>query len=232
MTNHTTTAALLTDITYKPDMDELAKWLHISKDEHLVELRALALAAQNIARPKAMFRLAFIRERTEDTVTAGDSTFTSRVMAVNLRDINRVFAYSATAGTEIEAWGRSVKDILHRFWADMIQEQALHAAIQALRDHVADQYRTQKLSTMNPGSLEDWPLQQQRPLFDLLGNTKEAIGVQLLDSFLMAPTKSVSGILFEAEKDYFNCQLCPRVDCPNRRAPYDRDLYPEKYARE
>ncbi len=231
MTNHTTAATLLTDIAYKPDIDELAERLHISSDAHLAELRTLATAAQHIARPKAMVRLAFIGARTEDTVTVEDTTFASRVMAVNLSDINRVFAYSATAGTELETWGRSVTDMLHRFWADMIQEQALYAAIQALRDHVADKYQTEKLSTMNPGSLEDWPMQQQRPLFDLLGDTKEAIGVQLLDSYLMAPTKSVSGILFESEKDYFNCQLCPRSVCSNRRAPYDGDLYTEKYTR-
>ena len=230
MTNKISTTTLFKDIVYKPDIDELTKRLRITNDEHRTELRTLATAAQHIARPKAMVRLAFIGARTEDMISVEDVTFTSRVMAVNLTDINRVFAYSATAGTEIAAWGRSITDLLHRFWADMIQEQALFAAIQALRGHVVDQYQIKNLSAMNPGSLEDWPMQQQRPLFNLLGDTKEAIGVQLLDSYLMRPTKSVSGILFETEKEYFNCQLCPRPDCPNRRAPYDGDLYAQKYA--
>jgi hypothetical protein len=152
-------------------------------------------------------------------------------MVANLEGTHRVFAYSATAGTEIENWGSSIKDMVHHFWADLIQEQALRTALQTLRAHIKSQYQTEKLSSMNPGSLADWPIQQQRPLFDLLGKTHEALGVQLLDSYLMRPTKSVSGILFEAEKDYFNCQLCPRSDCPNRQAPYRSEPHLEKITR-
>lgn len=231
MTHDPSAPTLLTDIPYAPDIDELAGWLRISKEKHLAELRELAAAAGQIARPKALVRLAFIGARTEETTAVAESTFTSRVMAVNLRDVNRVFPYTATAGRELEAWGRGLPDMLARYWADTIQEQALHAALAALHEHVMAQYQIPKLSTMNPGSLEDWALPEQRPLFDLLGDTNEAIGVQLSDSYLMTPAKSVSGILFEAEKAYFNCQLCPRPECPNRRAPYDADLYAQKYAR-
>lgn len=231
MINDPHAPTLLTDIIYTPDIDELAGWLRVSKESHLAELRELAMAAGQIARPKALVRLAFIGARAEDRTVVAESTFTSRVMAVNLRDVNRVFAFAATAGRELEAWGQAIEDMLPRYWAGMIQEQALHAALQALHDYLLAQYQIEKLSMMNPGSLEDWPLPEQQPLFDLLGNTNEAIGVQMSDSYLMAPAKSVSGILFEAEKAYFNCQLCPRAECPNRRAPYDAALYAEKYAR-
>jgi len=37
------------------------------------------------------------------------------------------------------------------------------------------------------------------------------------------PLKSGSGIWFPSESHYENCMLCPRTDCPNRRAPYDAD---------
>jgi hypothetical protein len=85
------------------------------------------------------------------------------------------------------------------------------------------------LSTMNPGSLADWPLAQQRVLFALLGNTEAAIGVSLTPSLLMTPTKSVSGIAFPTEGSFASCQLCPRKACPNRRAPYDPGLKERKY---
>ncbi|MFC1959766.1 vitamin B12 dependent-methionine synthase activation domain-containing protein [Chloroflexota bacterium] len=229
MTTQSSPPTLLTDIPYEPNLDELATWLRISNDAHRAELRDLAAAAQTIARPKALYRLAFIDSRTDNAVTVAEATFTSRILTVNLTPTNRIFPYTATGGTELEAWGRSITDMLHNYWADAIQEQALHFALQALRDHVTQRYQPADLSTMNPGSLEDWPLPQQRPLFDLLGDTEVAIGVQLLDSFLMAPTKSVSGILFEAEKDYYNCQLCPRSDCPNRQAPYDSEKFEREY---
>ena len=72
---------------------------------------------------------------------------------------------------------------------------------------------------MNPGPLKDWPLGEQRQLFFLFGDVKQAIGVELTESFLMYPVKSVSGIIFPTEVNYENCQLCPRENCPGRRAP-------------
>ncbi len=45
----------------------------------------------------------------------------------------------------------------------------------------------------------------------------------------MVPTKSVSGILFPAEESFASCQLCPRENCPNRRAPYDPELFDRKF---
>jgi hypothetical protein len=82
---------------------------------------------------------------------------------------------------------------------------------------------------MAPGSLTDWPLREQRPLFALLGDTEALVGVRLTDSCLMLPNKSVSGIRFPTEKHFESCQLCPRPDCPGRRAPYDADLYDRRY---
>jgi hypothetical protein len=73
---------------------------------------------------------------------------------------------------------------------------------------------------MNPGSLKEWPLIGQRELFAILGRDYifENIGVRLSDSMLMLPSKTVSGLGFESEKDYHNCIYCPLKDCPNRRA--------------
>jgi predicted transcriptional regulator len=63
----------------------------------------------------------------------------------------------------------------------------------------------------------------------MLGDTQAAIGVELLSSLLMQPTKTVSGIVFPTEETFASCQLCPRQGCPNRRAPYDPDLFEAKY---
>ena len=76
------------------------------------------------------------------------------------------------------------------------------------------------ISSLNPGSLKEWPITGQVPLFELLGGVTEDIGVVLSDSLLMSPVKSVSGIMFQSEEAYENCQLCPRENCPGRRAPY------------
>jgi hypothetical protein len=53
--------------------------------------------------------------------------------------------------------------------------------------------------------------------------------VELTDSFLMVPNKSVSGLRFPTETSVENCQLCPREVCPGRRTPYDPKLYEQRY---
>jgi hypothetical protein len=85
---------------------------------------------------------------------------------------------------------------------------------------------------MNPGSLQDWPLREQRPLFALIGAVDTRIGVRLTDSCLMTPRKSTSGIQFPTEESFASCQLCGREVCPNRRAPYDATLFERKYSQQ
>jgi hypothetical protein len=121
--------------------------------------------------------------------------------------------------------------MLKRFWADAIKEMVMRHAHTLMEGHLMDHLRPGKLSRMSPGSLVDWPIQEQLPLFEILGNTRDTIGVHLTDSLLMIPTKSVSGIRFPTEESFESCQLCPREECPNRRAPYDPDLYEKKFSK-
>ena len=95
-------------------------------------------------------------------------------------------------------------------------------------DLIKKRYGLDKLSNMSPGSLEDWPVTEQKPLFSLFRTEKEPIGVKLTKHMLMIPRKSVSGIYFPTEVTFFSCQLCSRERCPARKAPYDRNLK-EKY---
>jgi hypothetical protein len=156
-------------------------------------------------------------------------TLKSRVLQVNLEKAHRVFPFLVTCGTELEAWSNSMDDVLKKYWSDAVKHMALGAARKALDKHLVGHYELGMTAVMNPGSLADWPIQEQAKLFAILGDTQAAIGVQLTDSFLMVPTKSVSGIRFPTEVSFKNCQLCPRDKCPGRAAPYDKDLYDRKY---
>ena len=80
---------------------------------------------------------------------------------------------------------------------------------------------------MGPGQL-DWPIEQQRELFSLLGHVKDSIGVALTESSMMVPRKSISGIIFPTEETFVTCQLCQRNKCPSRKAAFDRAVS-EKY---
>jgi hypothetical protein len=221
---------VLERIPFEPDVDALAAQVHIRRESpHLQELEDCVREAQVVAGPKAMYRVGYIESRGDDWVVISGVHFASRVLCVNLEKAHRVFVHLATCGTELQDWAGSLDDPLKRYWSDAIQQMALRTAARALSADIEERYRPGRTSTMAPGSLGEWPLSEQRPLFALLGDTVQAIGVRLSESLLMVPTKSVSGIRFPTEERFESCQLCPRIDCPGRRAPYDEGLYDRKY---
>lgn len=221
---------VLDNISFQPKLDSLMKKLRIKEGSSYVgKLERIAADAQAIAKPKAIYKVAFIESKGDDYVVAGGITLTSRVLRVNMEQAHRVFPFVATCGTELDEWSNSIDDVLQSYWADTIKEMALRVAIQALNKDLEDRFRPGRISRMNPGSLPEWPLQEQRKLFALLGNPKDAIGVGLTESLIMVPLKSVSGIWFPIKVGFASCQLCPREKCPGRSAPYDETLYDRKY---
>jgi hypothetical protein len=217
-------------IEFRLDVDSVAAQLRVDRDSpYFEELEDCVREAQAVARPKAMYRVGYIESRGDEWVSIGGIRFTSRVLSVNLEKAHRVFVYLATCGTEVENWARAQDDPLRQYWSNAIQEKALRVASRAVVADISERYQPGPTSTMAPGSLGEWPLSEQRPLFALLGDTVDAIGVRLSESLLMVPTKSVSGIRFPTEERFESCQLCPRVDCPGRRAAYDQGLYERKY---
>jgi len=224
-------SVVLERIPFRIDPEDLGKRLHLKgASPHLREALSLGEEAQRIGKPKATYRAAFIDEKGDDLVVIEGTGFRSRILRVNLDQAQRVFPYVATCGTELEEWAHEIRDTLCRFWAETIKEMALRCAHAALEKDLQDRYRPGNLSRMSPGSLADWPLQEQRPLFGLLGEAVERIGVHLNESLLMIPTKSISGIRFPTEESFESCQLCPREICPNRRAPYDSTLFERKFS--
>ncbi|MGQ9501891.1 MAG: vitamin B12 dependent-methionine synthase activation domain-containing protein [Anaerolineae bacterium] len=222
---------VLDNTPWQIDLAQLAQKLHlIGREDATRELEQLVTQALAIGRPKALYTLARVEAHMDQGVVVNGVELHSRVLRVNLEHAHRVFPFVATCGTELEAWSETVSDrILHRYWADQIKESALRSAITFMRDHLVSHYRPGHIAQMNPGSLADWPLGQQKALFRILGTAPQSIGVHLTDRMLMIPTKSVSGIVFPTETTFESCQLCPLEECPSRRAEYDPTLYSRRY---
>jgi hypothetical protein len=209
------------------DCGDLMQRLHVrSGSADAKDLAALVREAETIANPRAVYGAAFISAHEEDMVFLEDVRFDSRVLSVNLMQVERVFPFVATCGMELQEWAERIDDMIWQFWAEAIKEDALRSGISGFQNHLQERYRPGHLSTMSPGSLESWPITQQAPLFGLLGHPAE---VKLTESMLMIPSKSVSGISFPTEGNFESCQLCPRQNCPGRRAPYDETLYARAY---
>lgn len=212
---HLNTESLAAKLRIKPQS---------SLNEEFVELID---QVQKVAKPKILFKTSYVENRSEDKVTIDDVTFTSAALQMNLKGINRVFAYVATCGTEVDNLYIDPKDFVKITWLHYIKLELLKPCVPFLKKHLNTSFDIPKLSSMSPGSADAsiWPIQQQAHLFSLIGEVKTLIGVYLTESFLMAPDISVSGILFPANGAYQNCQLCQRKNCPGRSAPFSTTLW-------
>ena len=206
--------------------DDIKTRFATADEDDLLLLRGLFEKALAIARPKAIFRSCSVKSIEGDRVTIDNQTFKSAVLANNLKDIHRAFAYVVTCGTEVDDWSHEEKDDIIRLWLDMMKEMILGSVRGAFITHLRKVTGIDKFASMGPGTgnAEVWPISQQKPLFELISGVTEKTGTRLTDSFLMLPTKSVSGILYPTEVTFVTCSLCDREHCIGRHAPYDEKM--------
>ena len=221
---------LLDNIPLDIQSDQLYSFLKIKPGSKFAgEFDALLSEAAEVARPKAIYKLSFVEINEGDSVQIDGSRVDSRIVKINLNNRGRVFPFIATCGSEIERWTDGLESRIQRFWADTIQLFALAQAIDAMKHDIRERFETGLTSTMNPGSLKDWPVKGLRTIFSVIGDAYKQTGVELTDSIMMKPLKSASGLEFESAEKFYNCQLCPRSECSMRQADYNERLYQSKY---
>jgi hypothetical protein len=220
---------ILDTIPFQADLAALRQQLRLRGNGQADRVRSLAAEARAIARPKAIYRSVSVESKGDDFLVIDGVRFDSRVLRVQLGDADHIFPHIITCGEELYGWAHGIEDMLERFWADAIVTQGLRAAGRALNEHLAERYRPGKTCYISPGVFPDFPIQQQRPLFRLLGDPRAAIGVRLLKSFLMEPFRTNSGFIFSTEEDFVICELCGTETCSGRRLPFDKGLFDRKY---
>ncbi|MEN6310137.1 MAG: vitamin B12 dependent-methionine synthase activation domain-containing protein [Acidobacteriota bacterium] len=186
-----------------------------------IDLDGLLAQARSLIRLRAVAGISFTGAKTEDTVVIDGVTFRSRVLRRNLDRAQKVFPFVVTAGPDLERAASSSGDLLSQYYLEEMANVALENAAAWLAGRLGTRWGFPSLASMDPGSLEDWPITEQPKLFSLLGDTERLIGVRLTDSMLMLPRKSISGIFFPSEEGFTSCRLCERAACPGRRTPYD-----------
>jgi hypothetical protein len=222
-------AIVLEDIPVKFDAEAIGENLRIRGNaKRIARLDEMVQQARTVARPRAVFREAFVDSITDDSVIIDGVIFKSRVMTSNLKNVGRVFAYVATCGSEADEWAKNFESILEKFWADYINEFTLYKASEYLVNYIAGIFELGKPGMMNPGSLPDWPVTEQVQLFTVIGDVDRLIGVRLTKGLLLVPVKSLSGIIFPSDINYVNCMLCTKQDCKGRRAEFNEQLHREK----
>lgn len=111
-------------------------------------------------------------------------------------------------------------DIMEAYILDAIGSLTVEKAIDKIQESLRNSVLSEHLKISNrysPGYC-NWPLSDQKLLFDLIG--ENTTGIQLSDSSLMTPRKSVSGI-FGIGKNLkhheYGCQVCSNSTCIYRK---------------
>jgi hypothetical protein len=189
-----------------------------------VNLDELLALAGSLIQLRAVYEISDTGAKGEDRVEVAGVTFRSRILRRNLDQAQKVFPFIMTAGPALEAAASSSGDLLKQYYLEEMANIALENGAFWLAERLKTRYGFPTLASMDPGSLEDWPITEQPKLFSIFGDTERLVGVRLTDSMLMIPRKSISGIFFPSEEGFSSCQLCDRAACPARRTPYDQTL--------
>jgi len=205
-------------VVFSPE--EVLNSLHIPNDPESEEydiVTDLLKEAEKIARPVALWKESRV-ESVGETLCIDGVGFSDPLILEKLSSQKAVYPYVMTCGVELDDWSKHFSDPLEEFIADGIKVYALGLLSKAFRQYVKEEiFGGHIFSSLAPGSIPSWPIEGQAPLFRVLGDVREKIGVELTPDYLMLPTKSGSGILFETEEEFHYCERCPRLNCPNRR---------------
>jgi hypothetical protein len=206
------------------DLGEIKRRLHTEQCGDWPRVKTLIETAQPLIKPWATYKDSYIESKLDDAVIIDGIRLTSRVLRKQLDKVNRAFPYVISIGNQLEEKIRDCGDILDQYYLDTVGNVALSTVQKYLECKLMSKYAINGLSSMSPGSLSDWPIEEQKPLFSILGDVETAIGVTLTENFLMVPTKSISGIYFPTDLPFYNCQLCSRKNCDSRKARFDKAL--------
>jgi len=218
---------ILKNISVSLNLDIVRKRLHMKPDSDLSQVRNLVDTVQQHIEPKAIYNVCYIEEKLENSVVVGGLQLNSRVLRKNLEQVERIFPYVITLGGKLGEKQNACDDILENYYLDSIGNLALTSVRKQLEKHLQSKFSLEKMSSMAPGSLSDWPIEEQEPLFKLVGDVEASIGVKLTQSLLMMPAKSISGFYFPTEVSFYSCQLCPRERCESRKAKFNQTLVDE-----
>jgi hypothetical protein len=143
-------------------------------------------------------------------------------IGVFLRDLDKIAVFLCTAGEGLSSWSarEMQENILKGYIIDILGSEIVEAAMDKIQKQLSSEIEDSGLKITNrysPGYC-NWHLSEQHKLFSLVPDN--FCGVQLTDSALMQPIKSISGIIGIGKKaKYHNymCNLCDLDNCIYRR---------------
>ena len=209
--------------------DDLAKLLGGQKKKSLPKsirkkVRTARQKLNKLIKPSLHYRIVKPSAMDNDVVQLDETVeFSSIQLAKTLKNAEEIVCFVGTIGTGVE---NEINRLLGKqkladaYILDAMASVAVENMIDRFQDLMENRFDAEDRTVtlrFSPGYC-DWPVTQQKKLFNIF-DTKE-IDVELLDSCLMKPRKSVSGVFGITPQEsvsYNPCRDCPTRSCESRR---------------
>lgn len=212
-----------------PSLDELARYLHLEDTEHpayhYMQQRLTELTSSDL---EAVGGYALGRVDRLDlaqgviTVEGVDFGVGAQVCGY-LKEAEEAALFLCTAGALFSDEAHALNaagDFMEAYIIDAIGSMSVERAMDRIHRDLGEEQAARGLKITNrysPGYC-NWPLRDQRLLFDFVG--ENPTGIVLSESCLMHPIKSVSGIIGigqKARRRAYGCVICQNKTCIYRK---------------
>lgn len=143
-----------------------------------------------------------------------------RIINSYLDGTEQFCVFVTTAGAELDNMkneARGQGDLVKEFVLDSIGSVVAEACVTKISDELYQLSSMEHSYSYSPGYC-GWKLSEQKSLFDLLPD--KPCGIELTESCLMLPIKSVSGIIAlgsKIERKAYSCAICNNINCYKRK---------------
>jgi Methionine synthase I, cobalamin-binding domain len=140
-----------------------------------------------------------------------------------IKEATQVALFLCTAGEDFTRMTNQLNeqgDIMEAYILDAIGSLTVEKAMDKIQENLKNELHKQHLKISNrysPGYC-NWPLFDQAVLFKIIG--ENPTGIQLSDSCLMTPRKSISGIIGigkHLKHHKYGCEICSNTTCIYRK---------------
>lgn len=156
----------------------------------------------------------------KDKVKINDTIFnTGIIIASAMKEAEYIASFTVTLGVDFDRWLHHINkedDIVREFIANSLGSILAEGVVTNLMNKLEQEMLSLNLRISNnysPGYCH-WALNEQKKLFSILPSGIS--GIQLTDSCLMLPIKSVSGIIAvgkNVKKRAYKCDICRMKKC-------------------
>ena len=151
----------------------------------------------------------------KETLSFGGKEFICKsIISAQMQAATSVAVFVCTLGKSISVWSQELHtkgDSIKGYLVDILASVTIEKAVNSIHGQLEKKMADRKLGVTNrysPGYC-DWPVSDQHNLFSLL--PEDFCGIRLTESAMMAPVKSVSGIIGigpGVERVDYQCKHC------------------------